>query len=357
MKARQTAPLMKRETAPDEQSTRRIHTAVVGVGAMTETIYLPALYGLPEFELDILVDPMADRSRLEEVSRQYRCQWTDSLEALDGRKVDLVIVATPISTHYEIAYSLVSRGISVLVEKPLTHSYAEAVKLLAKADECNARVFCGQMRRFYPNVSLIRELMQNRLIGELRSVSIFFGGLYGWNRRYFDDDITRQAAIDEGVLFDIGSHPIDVANFVLGDQADRYVVDRVTVDDVLLQNDMCIEGTIYLATGDKSSLFIALSNSTTLANTIWFAGSNGTLLLPSSENIPPVLYPAGNPKGIKLVGASQSDGTPFLRQLRTVADALVSGRTTIVDGKAVLPTVQILDDAFAKARKGSCAWL
>src|ERR1043165_5844358 len=59
----------------------------------------------------------------------------DSYKALADLELDAVIVATPPSTHPEIACFFMERGLPVLCEKPLTTNVADAEKMIAAAEK------------------------------------------------------------------------------------------------------------------------------------------------------------------------------------------------------------------------------
>ncbi len=68
-------------------------------------------------------------------------------EVLD--KVDAVSVATPTSTHYEVASTFLKHGIHVLVEKPMTATVAQAEELIVLAEEKSLVLQVGHQERFF----------------------------------------------------------------------------------------------------------------------------------------------------------------------------------------------------------------
>src|SRR5258708_2214600 len=76
-----------------------------------------------------------DERRVEEVVRQFRSisGVSDYRKIVEDPDVDAVVVATPVRTHAELAELALMHGKSVLVEKPLAHSYGKAQELLELA--------------------------------------------------------------------------------------------------------------------------------------------------------------------------------------------------------------------------------
>jgi predicted dehydrogenase len=81
----------------------------------------------------------ANPARLEYVRSGYPAVEVTpaASQVLESEKIDAVVIATPISTHYPLAKEALSKGKHVFLEKPLTASERESEDLVALADECN----------------------------------------------------------------------------------------------------------------------------------------------------------------------------------------------------------------------------
>ena len=67
----------------------------------------------------------------------------DYSDVLSDPEVDAVLIATPISTHFELAMAAIEAGKHVFVEKPMTASVREAQELLAAAEARNMTLMVG----------------------------------------------------------------------------------------------------------------------------------------------------------------------------------------------------------------------
>src|SRR5207247_2499350 len=76
--------------------------------------------------------------RLAQVSARYPATKTtnDPRELLSDPSIDAVIVATPVSSHFELAMQSLRAGKHVLVEKPLASTSEQCERLLEEADRC-----------------------------------------------------------------------------------------------------------------------------------------------------------------------------------------------------------------------------
>lgn len=115
---------------------------------------------------------------------------------LNMRDLDGVLVATPGSTHAEIALPFIERGISTFIEKPLTTNLRDALRLKNAAKKSGARVFVGHVHLYNPVYQKAKTLA--RRTGTLR-----FLFAEGMNNGPYRDDIS--------VLWDWAPHDLAMA--------------------------------------------------------------------------------------------------------------------------------------------------
>ena len=111
---------------------QRINVAVVGVGYWGPGLVRNFLK-IPEVNMSIICD--LDRKKLEKFSREYKSikTTTNFQKIIRDKSIAIVAIATPTSTHYELAKKALSAGKHVLIEKPFTKSLAEAQELVSLA--------------------------------------------------------------------------------------------------------------------------------------------------------------------------------------------------------------------------------
>lgn len=122
----------------------KIKTAVIGAGYLGQ-YHVEKYAKLKQSELVAVCD--TDLSRAQKLAKKYRCQALTDYRALLGQ-VDAVSIATPTLCHHEIGKFCLSNNMHVLMEKPITHTLAEADELIALAN-AKARVLqVGHLERF-----------------------------------------------------------------------------------------------------------------------------------------------------------------------------------------------------------------
>jgi predicted dehydrogenase len=146
---------------------------------------------------------------------------TDWKAVVKREDIDIVDICTPSDTHMVIAISALRAGKHVLCEKPLARSVAECEAMTKAAEEARSagqRAMVGFNYRCLPALALARQLVAEGRLGTLRHVR----GLYlqDW---LVDPNVplswrlVRENA-GSGALGDIGSHVIDLAQFLTGDR-------------------------------------------------------------------------------------------------------------------------------------------
>ena len=83
---------------------------------------------------------------------------------------DGFIIATPASTHYELALKIIKNKKPLLVEKPLTLDSESAVKLCDYAEKMNVKLMVGHVLLFHPAFKKMKQLIKNGKIGEIQYI-------------------------------------------------------------------------------------------------------------------------------------------------------------------------------------------
>jgi predicted dehydrogenase len=152
------------------RTASRVRFAVVGLGYWGPNLVRNA-QELDEADVVGVCDQRPEA--LERILRRYPAvEGTQSFdEILRDRGVDAVAIATPVSSHYELAAAALHAGKHVFVEKPLAASSAEARRLMTIARERDLVLMPGHTFLYSPPVNLIRRLIATGELGEIYSIS------------------------------------------------------------------------------------------------------------------------------------------------------------------------------------------
>jgi predicted dehydrogenase len=134
----------------------------------------------------------ADPARAAEFAAQYGTQAASDVADFAAR-VDAATVAVPTIYHRPIAEPLMNAGVHVLVEKPISESYAEAQAMIALAQEKNVILQVGHIERFNPVLRQLEERMNQPRFIEAHRLSPF-----------------PNRSMDIGVVLDVMIHDIEI---------------------------------------------------------------------------------------------------------------------------------------------------
>lgn len=128
-------------------------------------------------------------------------------EAVDSAELDGVLIATPGSTHAEVAEPFIKKGLAVFVEKPFTTRLADAERLQKLAGESGAVVQVGHIHLFNPAYQAARKIILSKGMPRF----VLFEGM---NNGPYRDDMSAMwdwASHDVAVLLDLmGELPVSV---------------------------------------------------------------------------------------------------------------------------------------------------
>ncbi|MFC5365644.1 Gfo/Idh/MocA family protein [Salinirubrum litoreum] len=149
---------------------------------------------------------------------------TDWREVIDD--VDAFYNLGPNHVHAEPSIAALEAGVPVLCEKPLAPTLADAVRMRDAAESSDALAACAFNYRFVPALRYAKGLIDDGKIGEIRQIRARY--LQDW---LVDPDAPWSWRNDaemagSGALGDLGAHSVDLARFLVGEQAGG--VDRIS---------------------------------------------------------------------------------------------------------------------------------
>lgn len=193
--------------------------------------------------------------------------FTSAELLFESAEVDVVYIATPPSSHCELAIKALDNKKPAIIEKPLAMSRAEA-ELIAEASARN-KTFCmeAMWTRFTPLMKHLRELISTNAIGQLRSIEGSFGGsnIPGENDNRFS------SSLGGGALYHRGVYPLSIALDLAGPASFGGAVALKGESGVDEDSVVIIKHESGVITTIRSSLRAMQ------ANDIWLEGTHGCI--------------------------------------------------------------------------------
>ncbi|MCL2772852.1 MAG: Gfo/Idh/MocA family oxidoreductase [Oscillospiraceae bacterium] len=208
---------------------KNINLAVIGTGFMGRThsysaINLPFFYDNLPFKPVLHTICSRDKEKGETIKNDWGFAYSETNidEILANNEIDVIDICTPNIYHLDVILKALEAGKNIYCEKPLVISHEQANKVIKKLESVKSKNICAVVfhNRFSPAILRAKQLIQEGRIGRI----ISFRCLYLHNSNI---DLNKNAGWKQdinigggGVLFDLGSHAIDLVRFLCCDTSD-----------------------------------------------------------------------------------------------------------------------------------------
>jgi UDP-N-acetylglucosamine 3-dehydrogenase len=180
-----------------------LKVGVIGAGSMGRH-HVRVYSEMPECQLVGLADPDAAKA---ELAAKHGTQYFADYRALLDQRPDLVTIAAPTSTHYQVACDALAAGCHLLIEKPVSDDLAKASELVKRAAAAKRSIAVGHIERFNPAIEELKRMVQAGELGEVLTVNNLRVGPY------------HGRILDTGIVLDLGTHDVDLIGYLLDQRA------------------------------------------------------------------------------------------------------------------------------------------
>jgi 1,5-anhydro-D-fructose reductase (1,5-anhydro-D-mannitol-forming) len=192
----------------------KMRWGMVGCGEVVETKSGPAFAAARGSRLVAVMS--RDGSRAKDFAERYDVpRWHSDAEIIfEAEDIDAVYIATPTSSHYELALRCAAAGKHVYVEKPIAMTYDQSKRMAEACHIAGVKLWVAYYRRALPRLLKIKELMESEVIGKILLVrSETFKrppteDLSSWR---LDPDVSGGGLFFEGMC-----HTLDYWDFLFG---------------------------------------------------------------------------------------------------------------------------------------------
>lgn len=187
---------------------------IIGIGDICKKAYLPLITLMDDLEIVLCT---RNTTTLQETKSKYKINKSvSSVDDLINEGIECAFIHSSTDSHYDLCKKLLSSGIHVYVDKPISYNLEEALELKDLAIKNNLILKVGFNRRFAPMISSLKNL------GEANIVLIQKNrvNLPGQPRIFVYDDFI---------------HVVDTLRFLMNGAYDNFTVDA-RIEDNLLQS-------------------------------------------------------------------------------------------------------------------------
>lgn len=170
-------------------SNKRLRVGVIGVGHLGRH-HARIYHELEHVDL-IAVSDLSD-TEAQTIAKQFNCRAERDYRSFLP-DVDLVSIAVPTTSHYQVAADCIESGVHVLIEKPITATIEQGSRLIENAKNKGVVLMVGQSERFNPAVAAATSLVDDPRFIEVHRLGPF-----------------PSRATDVDVVLDLMIHDVDL---------------------------------------------------------------------------------------------------------------------------------------------------
>jgi predicted dehydrogenase len=187
-----------------------LKAALVGCGSLSQRGILPHL-SLPDarekVRLAAVVDTVAERVRLIAERYDVPAHFTDLESMLASTDIDLVLVASPITAHFEQGMAAIKAGKHVYIQKAMATTLAEADELLAARDRGGVKLAAAPGYELFPTTGQMRQIVQDGVLGPVYVAYTYTLG-FGHEHEGIRAGQGAMVEIDPGWYYRAGAGPL-----------------------------------------------------------------------------------------------------------------------------------------------------
>lgn len=176
---------------------RPLRAGLIGLGQIGQH-HARVLHQMDGVDLVAAADPAATVA----ATLPAHTQRFTSAEELLAVGLDLVVIATPTSTHEELAIAAAAAGVHLLIEKPVAACATSAARICAAVEQAGVIGCVGHIERYNPALQEMRRRLAAGQVGEIYQIATRRQGPF------------PERIADVGVVLDLASHDLDLTAWV-----------------------------------------------------------------------------------------------------------------------------------------------
>jgi len=322
--------------------TDPVRFGIVGCGRIAQS-HLQALGSIPDVKLTAAVE--SRKAPGDAVAAEHKCAlFADYRDPKLQDLVDAVIICTPPDLHHGIARHFLERGVSVLCEKPLTITSADAQDLVKLSQSKDALLMMASKFRYVDDIIKAKAIVEAGILGRV----VMYENSFCSRVNMADRWNAQKTVSGGGVLIDNGSHSADIARYLLGP------IVQVQAQTGLRSQGLDVEDTVRVLFSTRAGVLGTFDLSWTVSkdskNYIQIFGSEGTLQVGWKGSR---YSQDGSSKWVPF-GTGYDKTKAFAAQHQNFIDSLRGRDKPLITAEDSLASVQVVEAAYRSA--GTNQW-
>lgn len=194
-----------------------VRWGIIGCGKVCEVKSGPALQKAEGSELVAVMRRDVELAR--DFARRHGVPTVHATaqELIADPNVDAVYIATPPGSHCELALEVAAAGKPAYVEKPMARNHVECARMVEAFERAHQPLFVAYYRRALPRFLKVKDILASGVLGTLTNVEVRYTS--NGQSRLDPKNLPWRVRAEEsggGLFLDLGSHTLDVLDFLLG---------------------------------------------------------------------------------------------------------------------------------------------
>lgn len=236
-------------------SMKQINWGIIGCGDVTELKSGPAFNKVDHSSLVAVMRRDAAKAQNYAARHQVSKWYDDAYRLIDDPDINAIYVATPPSSHEEYTIAALEAGKPVYVEKPMSVDADSARRMAAMAAKTGTKLVVAHYRREQPFYKKIKQLLDEKIIGEIRFVKIEL-----YKKPLSPEELARPTMVwrvdpniaGGGLFNDLSPHQLDMLYHFFGDasqvsgaaaiQSNQYRAQDMVAGTILFSSQVLFSG-------------------------------------------------------------------------------------------------------------------
>jgi predicted dehydrogenase len=328
------------------QQSNRVRWGVLGTARIADSL-VEAIRLSGNCELTAIASRDAEQAREWARDRGAPLSFGSYDEMLASDAIDAVYVPLPNSLHKEWAIRAAQNGKHVLCEKPLATNARDAEAMIAAAEASGVKLMEAFMYRFHPQTELLRQLVADGTVGQVKIVRANFGFLLSR-----PNDVRWSAELGGGALLDVGCYCTSITRFLMGDEpvaaSARAVWASTGVDETLA-------GMLEFANGTLGVIGCSFQTGMGMDQSLVVSGTKGRIIVqsPFRMSAEPTNILVDNLDALGRAETMQAPGAnEYQRMVEHFAGAVLNDGPLDYTAEDSLGNLRVLDALLESARMG-----
>lgn len=202
---------------------KKLCLGIIGTGRIGKVHTMSIMNHLPQVELRGVTDIFLDSAKEWAAEAGIKKVYQDEKELLADPEIDAVLICSSTDTHADLAIKAAKAGKHVFCEKPVDLTIEKVEAVIAAAKEADVKLQIGFNRRFDHNFRKVKELIDNKTIGDLQILKI--------TSRDPGPPPIEYVKVSGGIFMDMTIHDFDMSRFLTGSEAEEIYVSAACMVD------------------------------------------------------------------------------------------------------------------------------